>query len=238
MCSAQISFSGCLIENINSLGNANHDGYSPTWYTNYVNSRTQKTSGGFHKMDLVGSCCSIPFSPFTTTGTHASTDTPHCAGPSPANLTAPCRSVGIWCFLAVAQVSFTYHHALAPLIDPAALAMEIGIHRVIYGKTWGSGAVDYSKGFFPAEMAFTERAIPTLVAQGIEWVIVPNNHISRACKDYPFSPSGDNNDPPNLADQVRWLDCRVLCAQCVGVLARSPHLESPATVLRAVARCR
>ncbi len=29
---------------------------------------------------------------------------------------------------------------------------------------------------------FTERAIPTLVKQGIEWVIVANNHISRACQ--------------------------------------------------------
>ncbi len=37
-------------------------------------------------------------------------------------------------------------------------------------------------GFFPAEMVFTERAIPTLVAAGLEWVIVANNHISRSCK--------------------------------------------------------
>ncbi len=31
-------------------------------------------------------------------------------------------------------------------------------------------------------MVFTERAIPTLVAAGLQWVIVANNHISRACK--------------------------------------------------------
>lgn len=37
-------------------------------------------------------------------------------------------------------------------------------------------------GFFPAEMVFTERVIPVLVEAGIEWVIVANNHISRACK--------------------------------------------------------
>jgi hypothetical protein len=80
------------------------------------------------------------------------------------------------------------------------------LSQVIYGKTWGAGASDYSKGFFPAEMAFSERAIPALVAAGIEWVIVPNNHISRACQDYPYSPSGDNNDPPNL---VRVRGCSV-----------------------------
>lgn len=31
-------------------------------------------------------------------------------------------------------------------------------------------------------MVFTERVIPVLVEAGIEWVIVANNHISRACK--------------------------------------------------------
>lgn len=71
---------------------------------------------------------------------------------------------------------------------------------MIYSSVWGGAP--YSKGFFPAEMAFSERMIPTLVKAGIEWVIVPNNHLSRACKNYTFSPSGDNNDPPNGADQV------------------------------------
>lgn len=120
-----------------------------------------------------------------------------------------------------------------------ALDKEIGIHKLIYSKTWG---VDYSKGsptplcslsltpspsspplgFFPAEMVFTERAIPTLVKQGIQWVVVANNHLSRACQvvvggwrgrdcrevrfffpqDYPYSSHGDNNSPPNRADQV------------------------------------
>jgi hypothetical protein len=84
------------------------------------------------------------------------------------------------------------------------LDKEIGIHKLIYSKTWGH---EYSKGkatenathspsllplppllllllqgFFPAEMVFTERAIPVLVKHGIQWVVVANNHISRACK--------------------------------------------------------
>jgi alpha-amylase/alpha-mannosidase (GH57 family) len=57
---------------------------------------------------------------------------------------------------------------------------ELGIHRLIYSKTWDNAS--YSKGLFPAEMVFTERAIPVLVEAGIEWVIVANNHISRACR--------------------------------------------------------
>ncbi len=44
------------------------------------------------------------------------------------------------------------------------------------------GSCYRASGFFPVEMVFTERAIPTLVAAGLEWVIVANNHISRACK--------------------------------------------------------
>lgn len=55
---------------------------------------------------------------------------------------------------------------------------------------------------FPTEMAFSERMIPTLVKNGVQWVIVPNNHISRAVENYKFSTEGDNNDPPNRADQV------------------------------------
>jgi Glycosyl hydrolase family 57 len=98
-------------------------------------------------------------------------------------------------------VAFTYHHALAAIIDRASLAMEIAIHKQVYPKAWGNQR-PYSKGFFPAEMVFSERNIPALVEAGIEWVLVPNNHFSRACKDYPFSPSGDNCNPPNKADQV------------------------------------
>ena len=88
------------------------------------------------------------------------------------------------------------------------------------------------------QMAFSERMIPALVQAGIEWVMVPNNHISRCCTNYSYSPvrafrsvtfsyyesgcnacflsryssrnarlivdvqSGDNNNPPNPADQI------------------------------------
>ena len=97
-------------------------------------------------------------------------------------------------------VQFPYHHALGPLVDKRALEVELEIFKVLYEKTWGNPP--YSKGYFPAEMAFSERMIPTLVKSGIEWVIVANNHISRCCPNYPYSPSGDNCDPPNQSDQI------------------------------------
>jgi hypothetical protein len=44
--------------------------------------------------------------------------------------------------------------------------------------------------------------IPVLAAQGVEWVIVADIHISRACVDYPYNANQDNCDPPNPADQL------------------------------------
>ncbi|MDI6807534.1 MAG: carbohydrate-binding protein [Candidatus Eisenbacteria bacterium] len=34
------------------------------------------------------------------------------------------------------------------------------------------------------------------------WVVVPDIHIARACKDYPFAGQEDNCDPPNQADKI------------------------------------
>jgi hypothetical protein len=146
---AQVSFSGCLIENLNNLAENNHI-YAPGWNKEYASAiNSLRTSGSFPKLDFV---------------------------------------------------AFTYHHVLTTLTDRNALVKELGIHRLIYSKTWDNAS--YSKGLFPAEMVFTERAIPVLVEAGIEWVIVANNHISRACRGYPYSPHGDNNSPSNPADQV------------------------------------
>ena len=98
-------------------------------------------------------------------------------------------------------VGFAYHHALGPLIDENAFYKEIMINQIMTQKTFGSD-VPVSKGLFPAEMAFSETMIPMLVKAGYEWVIVSNSHISRACEGYPYSIHGDNNTPPNQADQV------------------------------------
>lgn len=51
---AQVNYSGCLIENINSLGNANQWGYTSNWANNFVTARNWSTSGGQPRMDLTG----------------------------------------------------------------------------------------------------------------------------------------------------------------------------------------
>lgn len=93
-----------------------------------------------------------------------------------------------------------YHHPIAPLMDENAFRMEIRAAKAAYGAAWGDGAS--TKGFFPAETCFSERLIPVLAGEGVEWSIVANLHISRACPDYPYAAHEDNCDPPNRADRT------------------------------------
>ncbi len=101
------------------------------------------------------------------------------------------------------MVLFPYHHCLAPLVDEDALRMELRIQKEIYDQAWGAYP-GVSQGFFPPELAFSERIIKVLVEEGVEWTFVPNNHISRACSNFPLimGTGGENCDPPNLADQI------------------------------------
>lgn len=149
---AQVCYSGALIENINSLGNANQWGYSPTWKNNFITARNWSTSGGKPRMDIV---------------------------------------------------AFTFHHALSPLVSEKTLKKELQANKHIYQATFGTSPA-YSKGYWPAECAFSERIIKALVEEGIEWSVIANSHLARTLADYPisFNTSGTRYDPPNKADQV------------------------------------
>jgi hypothetical protein len=92
------------------------------------------------------------------------------------------------------------HHPIAPLMDENALRRDIEVAKAAYLAAWGDTA--FTRGYFPAETCFSERMIPVLAEMGIEWVIVADIHISRACADYPYAANQDNCDPPNAADQV------------------------------------
>lgn len=100
-------------------------------------------------------------------------------------------------------VVFPFHHPLLPLIDEAAARKELQLYKAIYADAWGA-APARSRGLFPPEMAFSERLIPLLVSEGIDWAIVSNEHISRGCTNYPLvlGSGGANCDPPNKADQL------------------------------------
>jgi hypothetical protein len=96
-------------------------------------------------------------------------------------------------------VGFTWDHALSPLVSARTLKMQIQAHQYTTLKHYGHR----SKGYWPAEAAFSERIIKTLVECGIEWSVVPNSHLARTLSDYvhPYNING-NVDAPNRADQV------------------------------------
>lgn len=98
-------------------------------------------------------------------------------------------------------VSFTMHHALSPLMSDEALKKEIKAHQYFSTQLFGSHD---SKGYWPAECAFSERIIKTLTECGIEWSVIANSHLSRTLSDYPikYGNGGTMCDIPNKADQV------------------------------------
>lgn len=108
-------------------------------------------------------------------------------------------------------VNFTWDHALSPLVSARTLKKQIQAHQYTNLKYYGTT----SKGYWPAEAAFSERIIQTLVECGIEWSVVPNSKLARTLSDYehPFNING-NVDAPNRADQVptagvNWFDATI-----------------------------
>ncbi|HNX01534.1 MAG TPA: hypothetical protein PKK33_09230, partial [Candidatus Cloacimonadota bacterium] len=149
---AQVSISGCLMENINDLAQAGQWGYYSGWNNSYQEARNWLTVNGKPRMDVV---------------------------------------------------AFTMDHALSPLVDENCLKKQIEAHKYIYGQLFGTSPV-YSKGYWPAECAFSERIIKVLSQEGIQWSVIANSHLARTLSDYPLSygTSGCNIDPPNQADKV------------------------------------
>jgi len=146
----QMNYTGALMQNIKSLGEANQLGYGSGWKNAIIEAKGWKTSGNFTRMDLVNSG--------------------HC-------------------------------HPIAGLVSRRTLEMSIRMMQEMQRQTWGDSS---SKGFFPPEICFSERIIPVLKACGIEWSVVANDHISRACSNFPvvYGSGGINCDPPNRADQI------------------------------------
>lgn len=103
-------------------------------------------------------------------------------------------------------VNIGYHHPLMGLIasgnpqegqeDPDKdIQLQLKMHQYAVEKLFGAPV---SKGFFPPEMAFSERMIPAIKKVGIEWTMVDNLHFDRANEDY--ENSADGLKPPNRAD--------------------------------------
>jgi hypothetical protein len=102
-------------------------------------------------------------------------------------------------------IHFTGHHSMGPLVGLDYFLKDLIFHNVTLAQSYFPGAnFESSKGFFPTELGFSERLIPTLRKLGVQWSVMGNNHFSRTLQDYPFDqyyPNGDTLiSPPNRAD--------------------------------------
>lgn len=107
-------------------------------------------------------------------------------------------------FNALEPIHFTGHHSMGPLVGPDYFLKDLIYQNVTLQQDYFLGdKFRSSKGFFPTELGFSERLIPTLRKLGIEWSVAGNNHFSRTLLDYPFLdyPAKDTMvSPPNRAD--------------------------------------
>ncbi|MEM1028203.1 MAG: dockerin type I domain-containing protein [Planctomycetota bacterium] len=129
-------------------------------------------------------------------------------------------------------VNFNYHHALSPLLDTRDLRMQIKLHKHIVDQQFGGPPEDQSRGYFPAETAFSARMIPALKAEGIEWTLFDSIHLERATQGYPHT-NGSNLYAPNRADQInpalpddQWIQLNNLWApsKVAAPFAYRPHM--------------
>ncbi|HWW71009.1 MAG TPA: carbohydrate-binding module family 20 domain-containing protein [Duganella sp.] len=102
-------------------------------------------------------------------------------------------------------VHFTGHHTMGPLVGPDYFLKDLIYQNATLAQPYflGGNFVS-SKGFFPTELGFSDRLIPTLAKLGIQWSVMGNNHFSRTLKDYPYATYDATGDtlvsPPNRAD--------------------------------------
>lgn len=102
-------------------------------------------------------------------------------------------------------IHFTGHHSMGPLVGSEYFLKDLIYQNATLAQNYflGGNFVS-SKGFFPTELGFSERLIPTLAKLGIKWSVLGNNHYSRTLRDYPYDTYYPNKDtlvsPPNRAD--------------------------------------
>lgn len=101
-------------------------------------------------------------------------------------------------------IHFTGHHSMGPLVGPDYFLKDLIYQNATLSQSYFLGsAFTSSKGFFPTELGFSERLIPTLAKLGVKWSVIGDNHLSRTLRDYPFldDPGSDTRvSPPNRAD--------------------------------------
>lgn len=103
------------------------------------------------------------------------------------------------------MIHFTAHHTMGPLVGPDYFLKDLIAHGATLAQPYFlGGSYKSSRGFFPTELGFSPRLVPTLAKLGIQWSVIGNNHFSRTLKDYPYATFDATGDtlisPPNRAD--------------------------------------
>ena len=102
-------------------------------------------------------------------------------------------------------IHFTGHHSMGPLVGTDYFLKDLLYQNATLAQSYFLGGnFASSKGYFPTELGFSERLIPTLAKLGVQWSVLGNNHYSRTLKDYPYATYDATGDtivsPPNRAD--------------------------------------
>lgn len=108
-------------------------------------------------------------------------------------------------FRTLDTIHFTGHHSMGPLVGPDYFLKDLIYQNVTLAQSYFLGnSFAPSHGFFPTELGFSDRLIPTLAKLGVKWSVIGNNHFSRTLKDYPYAAYDATGDtivsPPNRAD--------------------------------------
>lgn len=108
-------------------------------------------------------------------------------------------------FRGLDTIHFTGHHSMGPLVGPEYFLKDLIYQNVSLAQPYFLGdQFKSSRGFFPTELGFSTRLIPTLAKLGIQWSVLGNNHFSRTLRDYPYATYDATGDtlvsPPNRSD--------------------------------------
>ena len=140
-------------------------------------------------------------------------------------------------FRTLDTLHFTGHHSMGPLVGPDYFLKDLIYQNVTLAQPYFLGdSFVASRGFFPTELGFSERLIPTLAKLGVQWSVIGNNHFSRTLKDYPYATYDATGDtivsPPNRADlqntsnQGAWVAAGMAHEQQV-IVNKYPFASTP-----------
>jgi len=192
---AQVNYSGCLIENINSLASNNQWGYSTNWNNNFSTARGWTTSNGKPRMDITGFTFHHALSPLLTDACLSKQIQAHKLIYGETFGTAPNYSKGYWpaeCSFSERIIKVLVQEGFEwSIVANSHLARTLNDYPVVYGTNgcnisppnladqvpangtnWWSGQIDGRGGQFAAPYCYqAHKAKYVDPASGTDYVM-------------------------------------------------------------------